>query len=132
MDYVTNKIEKEIPVNHAILKIKHLSKSGEDVFFEDMIEDEKNLISIDFLNGKTLSESGFSKVNTSTDKYYLDFFDNFDYKNIMDYLDDDNSNFRVTDVYGTIVRPSHSDLKKLGYNDSGEKLVIRAVSKKDE
>lgn len=132
MDYNFTQIGRGVPVNHAVLKVKHLSNNSEkEVLFEDMIEDDNTLISIDFSNGKTLCENGFSKVHTSSDKYYLEFFDDFDYKNIIDYLEDDNSNFRVTDVYGTIVRPSFNDLESLGYNISGEKIVMRVSPKKD-
>lgn len=122
MNYNDKKVISEVPKNNAILHIKHLVKNDEDVFFEDMIDSENNLISIDFLNGKTLSESGFSKVNVSSDKYYLEFFDNVDYKNIIDYLENDNSDFRVTCQDGTIIRPSLKDLEYYEYLSVSDEL----------
>ena len=107
---------KEIPLKHAVLKIKSLVKEDEECFFEDMINSESNLISIDFSNGKSLTEVGFSKSNISISKYYVDFFDDYGNRDIIDYMKDENSNFRVTDCEGCIIRPSINDLERLEYN----------------
>lgn len=108
----------EIPLRHAVLKIKSLVKEDEDCFFEDMINSESNLISIDFSNGKSLTEVGFSKSNVNISKYYVDFFDDYGNRDIIDYMKDENSNFRVTDDEGCIIRPSINDLEELKYIDN--------------
>lgn len=115
---MNNKYNEEQPRNHAVLKIKNLVKTDNDCFFEDMISSDSNLISIDFPNGKSLTEEGFSKSNVSISKYYVDFFDDLDNKDIMEYLEDENSNFRVVDDDGCVIRPSLNDLKELDYVDN--------------
>lgn len=52
-------------------------------------------------------------------KYKLEFFDEVDYKNIEAYLNDENSDYRMTRIYSsengkesTIMRPSKADMQK--------------------
>ena len=98
----------------AVLKVKciHHELNPEAIAFESYISSPNTSIKIDFPNGKSLMEKGFRSIEMPLNKFYIEFFDDFDSKNMMDYLLDKNSDYRVTTFDGTIIR-----LCKKDYND---------------
>lgn len=62
---------------------------------------------------------GLKRQNIRTEKYLIEFFDEVDYQNIESYLNNENSDYRMTRIYSsengkenTIMRSSKSDKQK--------------------
>lgn len=98
----------------AVLKVKyiHHEMNPEAISFESYISSPNTSIKIDFPNGKSLMEKGFRSIEMPLNKFYIEFFDDFDSKNMMDYLLNKDSDYRVTTYDGTVIRLSKKD-----YND---------------
>ena len=97
-------------IQSAILKIK----SSEELdfiknTFEEIVSNSMYSVRIDIINGKSYAEEGFEKNKKSIYKFFVEFFDTGFLENITSYLLDANNDFRVTDLDGTIVRPSKED-----------------------
>ena len=95
----------------ALLKVKCINQSvnPESLPFEDYISSSKTSIKIDFPNGKSLMEKNFKKIDSVIDKFYLEFYDEFNPDDFMTYLLNKDSNYRATSLDGTILRLSHED-----------------------
>ena len=96
-------------INQATISIKHpyeLDFIRES--FEEIITDENNCIKIDFINGKSFLEEKYNRTNERVDNLFVEFFDVIE-DDIITYFLDENSDYRVTDSEGTIVRTSKED-----------------------
>lgn len=102
-------------VSTALLKVKciHHSMNPESIPFEDYISSSNTSIKIDFQDGRSLMEKDFRTHSTLIDKFYLEFFEEYDFDHMMDYLMNDESNFRVTSLDGSVIRLSHEDYKSI-------------------
>ena len=106
---------KPVLTGTALLKVKciHHSMNPESIPFEDYITSSNTSIKIDFPNGRSLMEKGFKSHTVLMDKFYIEFFDEFNPEDMMDYLVNEQSNFRVTSLEGSVIRLSHEDYKSI-------------------
>lgn len=138
-------------VSTALLKIKciHHPINPESVSFEELIMSSNTSVKIDFPDGKSLMEKGFRSHTVLIDKFYVEFFEEFDLENMLDYLVDEDSDFRVTSLDGSVIRLSHDDyqaipreliddskkpLKEFVFKEEGETFfqkIKRAIHGKD-
>ncbi len=104
-------MEMEQVISTALLKVKCINQSvnPESLPFDEYISSSKTSIKIDFPNGKSLMEREFRRINSSIDKFYLEFFEEYDPDNFMSYLMNKDSNYRATSLDGTIIRLAHND-----------------------
>jgi len=121
----------------ALLKVKYIrhSMNPESIPFEDLINSTNTSIKIDFPDGRFLMEKGFRSVNVPVQKFYLEFFDEYDLNEMMDYLSSEESDFRATSLDGSVVRPSKSDLASIPTEikeDSSEKKLKEYVFVKEK
>ena len=114
---------------HATMKIKY--KEGrmdtEKIPFEELISREDTLIRIDFPNGKSLVEKSYKKEIGETEKLYIEFFDKEEDTEIMDYLLDEKSDYRVTNVEGTVIRLSKKDEKDFEKKETRKEEKTRRI-----
>ena len=94
-----------------VLKIKYLDATynSESLPFEEIISGDKSLVCINFSNGKSYIEKKFLENNNPVEKLFIELFDTIALDDILDYLMNPTSNYRVTNQEGTIIRPSHED-----------------------
>ena len=107
---------KKNPVlSTAVLKVKNVYRVllPESMPFEDYISSSNTSIKIDFPDGKSMMEKEFRKNTNPIQKFYLEFYDDISIDHIMDYLVNSDSNYRVTDMDGTILRLSQEDQRLL-------------------
>ena len=101
-------------ISTALLKVKcRHSMNPESIPFEEYISSSNTSIKIEFPDGKNLMEKGFRSINVPMDKFYIEFFEDIQGKNMMDYLMDEESDYRVTSLDGTIIRLSHKDYEAI-------------------
>lgn len=105
---------------NAILRIRFLKgkMNPEDVSFDEMINSDLTLISVEFRNGKVLREDGFKTESGEVEKYFVEFFDDYSSSgDIIDYFMNPESDYRITDSDGTIIRLSSDDVKRFEHED---------------
>ncbi len=112
----------------AVLKVKyiHHEMNPEAIVFENYISSPNTSIKIDFPNGKSLMEKGFRSIEKPIEKFYIEFFDEYDSKNMMDYLLNKKSDYRVTTYDGTIIRLCKKDLDDV-YADMGNEIKYKRI-----
>ncbi|MBR6137907.1 MAG: hypothetical protein IKQ06_07110 [Bacilli bacterium] len=115
-------------ISTALLKVKCINKSinPETMPFEKYIDSSGIVIKIDFPDGKSLVEKNFKTYRTKMTKIYLEFYEEFDKNDIMNYLMNENSDYRATSLDGTILRLSQNDdfeISKMVNNRKKEKKI---------
>lgn len=109
------KREDKPVLSTALLKVKYIrhDMNPESVPFEEFINSSNTSIKIDFPDGRYLMEEGFRSVDSPLEKFYMEFFDEFDSRNMMDYLSSEESDFRVTSMDGSVIRLSLDDYEAI-------------------
>ena len=115
-------------ISTALLKVKCINKNinPETMPFEKYIDSSGIVIKIDFPDGKSMLEKNFSTYRSKMEKIYLEFFEEYDRSNIMNYLLDEASDYRATTIDGTIVRLSKNDdleVSKMIHNQKKDKRI---------
>jgi len=115
-------------ISTALLKVKCISKdiNPESLPFEKYIGSSGIVIKIDFPDGKSLVEKGFKTYRKKMDKIFLEFYEEYDVRDIMNYLTNDSSDYRATSLDGTILRLSKDDyieVSKMIHNNKKEKRI---------
>ena len=101
-------------MNHALLKVKcRHSMNPESIPFEEYISSSNTSIKIEFPDGKNLMEKGFRSISVPMDKFYMEFYEDIPTDHMMDYLLNEDSDYRVTSLDGTIIRLSHKDYEAI-------------------
>jgi hypothetical protein len=79
-------------------------------------------------NSKIIMESpDFKSHEVVIDEYLIEFFDDVDYKNIIEYLDNENSNYRVRSIKdNVIIRLCNDDWNSLAELDKLSERVMNA------
>ena len=95
----------------ALLKVKYVSQpmNPENIPFEEFIESPNMLMKIDFADGKSLVEEKYKSVDAPIEKFYIEFFDEYNRDDMISYLTDTNRNYRVTSSDGAVIRLSRED-----------------------
>lgn len=109
----------------AVLKVKYLGEriNPEVECFEDVINSSNTSIKVDFNDGISLMEDNFKKLDVLMERFYIEFYDNYKNVDFIDYLSNEDSDFRVTTGDGVVVRLSHDDLVLL--DDNKPKTPLR-------
>lgn len=109
----------------AVLKVKYLGEriNPEVECFEDVINSSNTSIKVDFNDGISLMEDNFKKLDVLMERLYIEFYDNYKNVDFIDYLSNEDSDFRVTTGDGVVVRLSHDDLVLL--DDNKPKTPLR-------
>ena len=99
----------------ALLKTKdiHHEINPESMPFEKYISSPDIAIKIDFPNGKSLLEKNFKSVAMPMNRFFIEFFEDYSVNDIMNYLTNEASDYRVTSLDGTIIRLSHKDYSEI-------------------
>lgn len=119
-------------IGTALLKVKCICHpiNPESIPFEDYISSPNTSIKIDLFDGRSLMEKGFRSHEVPMEKFYIEFFDRYPTGDMMDYLMNSNSDFRVTSLDGTIIRLCQYDydmIPKEIKNDVSEKPLKEYV-----
>lgn len=101
--------------DNAILRMKFATKiiGMETIPFEELVNREDCFIRIDFPDGHSLMEHEFKMMNVPEEKLFVEFFDTYQRKNLIPYFSRDESDYRVTDSNGTVLRLAHADIKRV-------------------
>lgn len=115
MEMRKKEIRKRPVVTNAVLKVKciHHTMNPESTPFEDYITSANTSIKIDFPDGRCFMEKEFRSHAVLMDKFYIEFFEEVPMDNLMDYLTNEQSNFRVTSFDGSIIRLCHDDYESI-------------------
>lgn len=107
----------------AVLKVKYLGEkmNPEVDSFEDIVTSSNTSIKIDFNDGISLMEDNFKRHDVLIEKFFIDFFDNYKNVDFMDYLSNEDSDFRVTTSDGVIIRLSKDDMVLVDGNQDDHK-----------
>lgn len=107
----------------AVLKVKYLGEkmNPEVDSFEDIVTSSNTSIKIDFNDGISLMEDNFKRHDVLIEKFFIDFFDNYKNVDFMDYLSNEDSDFRVTTSDGVIIRLSKDDMVLVDGNQDDPK-----------
>ena len=121
----------------AILKVKYPRHSinPESMSFEDYISSPNISIKIDLLDGRSMMEKDFRTIAAPIEKFYIEFFDSCSVDELMNYLTNPESDFRVTSMDGTIIRLSHKDNEMIPNeikNDTSKKPLKEYVFVKEK